>query len=324
MNLFSTLLSEPSPLSLLNSSVEEILTFLRNQEVKVSLRKCLSQMVCQILFDDVMSSSEEDSYSMIFSSLKHPIRRKILRILSSEAQSFSDLQKQFDIESSHLTYHIEGLGNLLSKSQDGRYTLSSLGEAAVSIMKNVEEPPSSMHLPAAQTLSKGSRKKNVSRAFAVGLVIVCLVLAASLVGAIYTWSIENSKVQNLNAILTHEKVVSETWLDNATFSLLPQGNVTKLFYTPYSGVVRVQACISPPNPDWSVSLIWYSYFDYQLYGTNSLPYILGKNSSSIDVEFTIASIYGSFSPTLPNISIIICNNSTESLTARDVNITLYY
>ncbi len=94
-----------------------------------------------------MSSSEEDSYSMIFASLKHPIRRKILRILSSEAQSFSDLQKQFTIESSHLTYHIDGLGNLLYKTEDGKYALSSLGEAAVSMMRNVEEPPAPMRFP---------------------------------------------------------------------------------------------------------------------------------------------------------------------------------
>jgi DNA-binding transcriptional ArsR family regulator len=87
-----------------------------------------------------MSTYDEDSYSMIFTSLKHPMRRKILRILSSEAQTFSDLQKQFKIESSHLTYHIDSLGNLLYKTDEGKYALSSLGEAAVSMMKNVEEP----------------------------------------------------------------------------------------------------------------------------------------------------------------------------------------
>jgi DNA-binding transcriptional ArsR family regulator len=78
---------------------------------------------------------------MIFSSLKHPIRRRILRILSGGPQTFSDLQKTFTIESSHLTYHLDGLGNLLLKTDDGRYALSSLGEAAVSTMKHVEEPP---------------------------------------------------------------------------------------------------------------------------------------------------------------------------------------
>jgi len=88
-----------------------------------------------------MSGSEEDTYSVIFTSLKHPIRRGILRSLSDNPQSFSDLQRLFKIESSHLTYHLEGLGNLLVKTEEGKYALSSLGEAAVSTMKSVEEPP---------------------------------------------------------------------------------------------------------------------------------------------------------------------------------------
>jgi DNA-binding transcriptional ArsR family regulator len=88
-----------------------------------------------------MSGSEEDIYSRIFTSLKHPIRRGILRILSDNPQSFSDLQRLLKIESSHLTYHLEGLGSLLVKTEEGKYALSSLGEAAVSTMKGVEEPP---------------------------------------------------------------------------------------------------------------------------------------------------------------------------------------
>jgi DNA-binding transcriptional ArsR family regulator len=88
-----------------------------------------------------MSGSEEDTYSMIFTSLKHPIRRGILRILSDNPQSFSDMQRLLKIESSHLTYHLEGLGSLLVKTEEGKYALSSLGEAAASTMKRVEEPP---------------------------------------------------------------------------------------------------------------------------------------------------------------------------------------
>jgi len=88
-----------------------------------------------------MSGSEEDTYSIIFTSLRHPIRRGILRILSDNPQSFSDLQRLLKIESSHLTYHLEGLGNLLVKTEEGKYALSSLGEAAISTMKRVEEPP---------------------------------------------------------------------------------------------------------------------------------------------------------------------------------------
>jgi len=51
------------------------------------------------------------------------------------------MQEDFRIESSHMTYHLESLGNLLTKVEDGKYALSSLGEAAVSMMYHVEEPP---------------------------------------------------------------------------------------------------------------------------------------------------------------------------------------
>lgn len=91
-----------------------------------------------------MSSSDEDTYSTVFSSLKHPLRRKILRTLLNGPQSFSDLQRQINIESSHLTYHLEGLGNLLLKTDGGKYALSSLGLAAVSTMKQIEEPSTNL------------------------------------------------------------------------------------------------------------------------------------------------------------------------------------
>jgi hypothetical protein len=87
-----------------------------------------------------MVDFEEETYSTVFTSLRHPIRRKILRILSAGPQNFSDLQRTLDIESSHLTYHLEGLGSLLLKTDDGKYALSSLGNTAVSTMKQVEEP----------------------------------------------------------------------------------------------------------------------------------------------------------------------------------------
>lgn len=88
-----------------------------------------------------MPNPEEETYSMIFRSLKHPTRRKILRMLSERPRSFSEMQEDFRIESSHMTYHLESLGNLLTKIEDGKYALSSLGEAAVSMMDHVEEPP---------------------------------------------------------------------------------------------------------------------------------------------------------------------------------------
>ncbi len=86
-----------------------------------------------------MSDLEEEIYSTMFTSLKHSIRRKILRMLSKRSRNFSEMLKDLGISSSHLTYHLENLGELVSKTDDGKYRLSKFGEAAVGTMSEVEE-----------------------------------------------------------------------------------------------------------------------------------------------------------------------------------------
>jgi hypothetical protein len=49
--------------------------------------------------------------------------------------------EELGVSSSHLTYHLESLGELLSKVDDGQYRLSTFGEAAVNRMEFVEEAP---------------------------------------------------------------------------------------------------------------------------------------------------------------------------------------
>ncbi len=88
-----------------------------------------------------MPESEDEIYSTMFSSLKHPVRRKILRMLSQRPMSFSQILEALDVSSSHLTYHLESLGELLMKMEDGKYKLSKFGEASVGTMRGVEEAP---------------------------------------------------------------------------------------------------------------------------------------------------------------------------------------
>jgi DNA-binding transcriptional ArsR family regulator len=88
-----------------------------------------------------MSNSEEEIYSTMFSSLKHPTRRKILRMLSQKPMTFSQMLETLGVSSSHLTYHLENLGELLTKSEGGQYKLSTFGVASVNTMKIVEEAP---------------------------------------------------------------------------------------------------------------------------------------------------------------------------------------
>lgn len=85
----------------------------------------------------------EERYSTMFSSLKHPARRKILKMLSEKSMTFSQMLDKLNIPGSHLTYHLETLSDFLVKMEDGKYKLSSFGESSVSMMKGAEERPSS-------------------------------------------------------------------------------------------------------------------------------------------------------------------------------------
>jgi DNA-binding transcriptional ArsR family regulator len=121
-----------------------------------------------------MRSNEEEIYSIMFTSLKHPVRRKILRMLNEKPMPFMEMVALLDISSSHLTYHLESLGELLGKNETGEYRLSSFGKAAASAMKGVEEAPE---------LANRRPKKMARRWKAVFAVLMIAVLALSSFGA---------------------------------------------------------------------------------------------------------------------------------------------
>jgi len=117
-----------------------------------------------------MSGFEEETYSTIFTSLKHPVRRKILRMLSEKPKNFSKILDALGISSSHLTYHLENLGELVSKMEDGKYKLSAFGEAAVGTMSKVEEAPKVRELKLLSSLS--TRWKSFFVVLMIGLVVL--------------------------------------------------------------------------------------------------------------------------------------------------------
>ena len=84
-------------------------------------------------------SHEDEIYSTMFSSLKHPVRRKILRMLALKPMTFMEMVEKLDVSTPHLTYHLESLGELVSKMDNSQYKLSAFGLATVSAMKGVEE-----------------------------------------------------------------------------------------------------------------------------------------------------------------------------------------
>jgi hypothetical protein len=62
-------------------------------------------------------------------------------MLSERKVTYSQMLEELGITSSHLTYHLENLGDLVLKDESGRYELSSFGKAAVTMMRGAEEVP---------------------------------------------------------------------------------------------------------------------------------------------------------------------------------------
>ncbi len=108
----------------------------------IVIEKVLMSIFCYVI-ERLRSvpDGKEEIYSIMFSSLKHPARRKILRILADKPLVFTEMLELLGISSSNLTYHLENLGELISKDEMGVYRLSTFGRAAVGTMKIVEEAP---------------------------------------------------------------------------------------------------------------------------------------------------------------------------------------
>jgi DNA-binding transcriptional ArsR family regulator len=83
---------------------------------------------------------EEDLYTEIFSALKHPIRRRILRFLEPNRRTYTELLNDLGVDTGLLNYHLDHLGSLIRKDEDGRYTLSDFGVAALGLTTRIEDP----------------------------------------------------------------------------------------------------------------------------------------------------------------------------------------
>jgi len=128
-----------------------------------------------------MVEFEEETYSVVFSALKHPIRRKILRVLAEGPCGFADMQKLFNVSSPFLTYHLESMKELVLKSESGRYELSNAGEGAAALMRKVEETPKTLPID-----TKLPRSKPILRIVQVALTLAAIGL---LISGVYLVSI---------------------------------------------------------------------------------------------------------------------------------------
>ncbi|GAA5420215.1 ArsR/SmtB family transcription factor [Sulfurisphaera tokodaii] len=73
----------------------------------------------------------------MFDAISNEVRRKILKSLQVP-KSFSELLEELDIESPALAFHLKKLDGLISKNNEGKYTLTEEGKKALSIINMIE------------------------------------------------------------------------------------------------------------------------------------------------------------------------------------------
>ncbi len=106
-------------------------------------------------------------------------------MLTDKPMTFSEMSEVLEISSSHLTYHLESLGELLSKTDKGAYKLSTFGEASVNTMKVVEEAPA--------TYSKQGRSLSIRWKSILAFLVIATIVLSSVSSAQYVYLNQMSK-----------------------------------------------------------------------------------------------------------------------------------
>jgi DNA-binding transcriptional ArsR family regulator len=115
---------------------------------------------------------EEETYSTVFTALKHPVRRRLLRVLSQGSRTFTDLQSSFKVNSAVLTFHLDAMKDLICKTEDGKYSLSTMGEGAIALMERVEDPPK---VVSTNPSHKNGRRLSILQSATICIAVILLV-----------------------------------------------------------------------------------------------------------------------------------------------------
>ena len=202
---------------------------------------------------------EDEIYSIMFSSLKHPVRRKILRMLGMKNMTFMELVEELGVSSPHLTYHLENLGELVSKLDNGQYKLSTFGLATVNAMKGVEE----VHEIEPKRRMMTRRWKG-----AIGVLLVAVLILAGMSAVQYV-SINQLSSSQKSLALENQQLMSQN---------VGTGNVVNFL----QNVTQ----ISPEN--YSISQMgntmqWRA--DFGGVAEQTLQYSLTSDKSNLNVDF---------------------------------------
>lgn len=170
--------------------------------------------------------NDEETYSVIFAALKHPVRRRILRMLSDEELTYTQILTELDLDTGHLNYHLESLSELLAKTDDGKYRLSEFGRAALGLMDGVEEPKKGM-----RETEKSSRRRTIRLILIPVIALVVAGLILMNVSYVSTYAYTSTAALNIDeARIIQPNDTIENY-DQWNFDEFPEDTLTTHFRT---------------------------------------------------------------------------------------------
>ena len=255
---------------------------------------------------------------MILSALKHPLRRKILRMLSDKPLSFSEILESLSIDSGHLNYHIKSMGDIITRTDDGKYALSSVGLAAIELVGKVEEQDKSNRT--------NKRAKRIGRLSLVFSAIFAIALLTACVYALTFTTQDQVAIFGANPDPNLIQMVPvrigphQTFGYNITFIQVDYGSDQA--YSIDVGQQQTLVRIPLARNDFCEWRKYFSYTGFGLNGTSSSlkvqdqdGIVLGRRGSingTISTSFRLGSVY---SPKFGNYSLQIENFGDEEVNA---------
>jgi hypothetical protein len=181
-------------------------------------------------------------------------------MLSDKPMTFSQMLEDLGISSSHLTYHLENLGELVIKAENGQYKLSTFGQASVGTMKIVEEAPA---VQSKHRLWLPLRWKSV-----LAILVVVIVLLSSMS---YTQFVSLNQLSKEHALLESEYERLLSWSAGTDDSIRFLRDVVQINVTEYQATLLSNTVEYRPDLEGVVEEI--------------LKYSLKSSESQIDAVF---------------------------------------
>ena len=93
----------------------------------------------KVCFQVLLVIVSEDNVSKILSVLSHPLRRRILLYLNEKTEcTFTDLATAFKVDTGRLSFHLRSLDAFIKQTPTGKYKLSTAGQNAIVLIKDLE------------------------------------------------------------------------------------------------------------------------------------------------------------------------------------------